>query len=85
MKVLATFPPPAIIKIEGHTDSVGAQEKNMALSKARAKSVKKILVKLGLQGSQIEVVPMGASKPIATNTTLKGRQKNRRVEIIVTP
>ena len=67
--------------IEGHTDSIGKFEYNMDLSRNRAGSVKdylsgKLAVIMNSRG-------FGYLKPVATNATIAGRRKNRRVEIIV--
>ncbi|MVT11648.1 OmpA family protein [Chitinophaga tropicalis] len=68
------------LKLGGHTDNVGNAQKNMALSKDRAESVKQYLVSQGANPSRIEAVGYGAGQPIASNKTAAGRQKNRRVE-----
>jgi OOP family OmpA-OmpF porin len=68
------------LELEGHTDSIGSDAYNMKLSKRRAESVKKYLVDVfGIKDSRITTVPFGESKPVATNDTAEGRQKNRRV------
>lgn len=72
------------LKIEGHTDNVGTDEKNLILSQKRATAVKKYLMKKGVEGSKLEDYGYGESKPIATNDTPEGRQKNRRVEMTIT-
>jgi outer membrane protein OmpA-like peptidoglycan-associated protein len=79
------------ILIEGHTDSKGSDEYNLALSQRRADSVKTWLVeKGGLSGANIATKGYGESKPVAPNTKPdgsddpEGRAKNRRVEIYVT-
>jgi OOP family OmpA-OmpF porin len=66
--------------LEGHTDSIGSEEYNMQLSKRRANSVKKYLVeKFNIDASRISTVGHGESKPVASNKTSEGRQRNRRV------
>ncbi len=77
--------PSTLIRIEGHTDSVGSDEYNMDLSKRRAHSVKALLVQRGVADSRMETVGYGKTMPVATNTTETGRQKNRRVEIKIVP
>ena len=67
--------------IEGHTDSQGSDSYNMNLSKERAASVKEYLVGQGLPASRLSSEGFGETRPIATNATAAGRQKNRRVEI----
>jgi outer membrane protein OmpA-like peptidoglycan-associated protein len=71
------------ILVEGHTDSVGSDSYNLELSKNRAQSVARQLSKEGLSSSQIAVRGYGESKPIATNDSELGRQRNRRVEVIL--
>lgn len=67
--------------IEGHTDNVGSDAYNMALSKRRAASVKRYIISKGIPASRITSVGYGEEKPIDTNETDEGRAKNRRVEI----
>jgi len=71
------------IKIEGHTDSDGTQVDNLELSKERAKIVLKYLIDRGISQNQIIYKGYGESKPVASNTTDKGRQLNRRVEFVI--
>lgn len=68
-------------RIEGHTDSKGLESFNMELSKKRALSVVGYLVNLGVKSSQLDIIPMGESYPVASNDTEEGRAMNRRVEI----
>lgn len=77
--------PQTVIQVEGHTDSAGAEEYNMDLSRRRADAVKDLLVQRGVEPSRVAVVAFGESTPIATNDTESGRQRNRRVEIKVAP
>ena len=66
--------------IEGHTDNKAGYQYNMQLSDKRAKSVRDYLVtKLGIDGARLTSKGFGYTKPIATNKTDEGRQKNRRV------
>ena len=71
------------LRIDGHTDNVGAYDMNMDLSRRRAESVKKYLMDKGVDGSKLETNGYGYTKPIADNKTAAGRQKNRRVEMNV--
>ena len=73
----------ANFKIEGHTDSTGKPASNLKLSKDRAAAVRKYLVDKGISESRLTSQGYGSKKPIATNKTLKGRNLNRRVEIIL--
>lgn len=76
----------ASITVEGHTDSTGGAEHNMTLSQARAESVRAfLLLRPELLGRAIAARGFGATRPGATNATDVGRQKNRRVQIVVDP
>ncbi len=70
--------------IEGHTDNVGTAEHNLNLSQRRAESVVKRLVnKYGVENSRLEAKGYGMERPIADNSTQEGRQKNRRIDAII--
>ncbi len=69
--------------IAGHTDNVGPAAYNMSLSRRRAKSVLNYFVNKGLPKSRFRIEAYGFQKPIATNETRAGRQKNRRVEFSI--
>lgn len=71
------------INIAGHTDSRGAANYNMGLSKDRAYSVANYLSARGVASNRINVVAYGESRPIADNNTDYGRQQNRRVELTI--
>ncbi len=71
------------ISIEGHTDSLGSEGYNLELSRNRAQSVARQLNNNGIPKSQISVIGLGETKPIASNNTESGRQRNRRVEVIL--
>lgn len=69
--------------IEGHTDNVGKVAANVKLSQRRADAIKKILVeKYKIGKSRLKAVGYGPKKPIASNKTAAGKQKNRRVEAV---
>jgi len=71
------------VRVEGHTDSVGANVYNQKLSERRAEAVKVYLAEK-LQGVRaIDAVGFGEEKPIANNETAKGREKNRRIDIVL--
>jgi len=72
------------IEIRGHTDIIGSDEYNIALSDARARSVKKYLVDRGISTERISTRGMGKSQPIAPNDTELGRRLNRRTEVVIT-
>jgi outer membrane protein OmpA-like peptidoglycan-associated protein len=71
------------ILIEGHTDNIGSDEYNQALSERRAGAVKQALVGLGISDRRIRMQGMGKTQPVASNNTEAGRQQNRRVEVII--
>jgi outer membrane protein OmpA-like peptidoglycan-associated protein len=82
---LATFMksrPQTKIVVEGHTDSVGSDAYNDALSQRRADAVANALLTRGVPGDDIRAIGRGKSYPVATNDTQAGRQQNRRVEIV---
>jgi len=83
LAILLSKKPTWALKIVGHTDSQGAAKSNLRLSKGRAKSVAKFLTQGGINGDRFDVKWFGEKKPIATNKTKEGRQKNRRVEMTV--
>lgn len=69
------------VRIEGHTDSSGAAAYNEELSLRRADAVKRVLLSRGVQESQMLVLGLGESRPVAENHDAAGRAKNRRVEL----
>jgi outer membrane protein OmpA-like peptidoglycan-associated protein len=69
------------LHISGHTDNGGDDQSNLILSKKRAESVKNYLVSKGVKEDQLKTFYYGETKPIASNDTEAGRQKNRRVEM----
>src|SRR3954454_11260684 len=71
------------VLIVGHTDNVGSDAYNQALSQRRADSAKGYLVSMGIPSERIRTAGRGESEPIASNETEDGRQHNRRVEIAI--
>jgi outer membrane protein OmpA-like peptidoglycan-associated protein len=71
------------VTVEGHTDSLGAEQYNQALSQRRADAVRAFLVKGGYPPERIAAVGLGKRSPIADNTSPEGRANNRRVEIVI--
>ncbi|MDR1196419.1 MAG: OmpA family protein [Endomicrobium sp.] len=71
------------VLIEGHTDSSGNKEKNMQLSIDRAQSVYDFFVDKGIDEERMTVFGFGSDKPVSPNDTEKGKEQNRRVEIII--
>ncbi len=75
--------PGLTLQIEGHTDSVGGDEFNQQLSERRADSVRDFLAEQGVPASSITARGFGKTQPVASNDTADGRQRNRRVELVV--
>jgi outer membrane protein OmpA-like peptidoglycan-associated protein len=72
------------VLVEGHTDSVGSEEYNQALSQRRADAIKNYLVtKFHLPQQKVEAQGFGSSHPIADNGNYQGRRENRRVEFTI--
>jgi len=72
-----------MISIEGHTDNTGDSSYNLSLSEHRAQAVQEALVARGVNPNRIRIQGFGETRPLASNSTRSGRQKNRRVEIII--
>ncbi|MCF8413155.1 MAG: OmpA family protein [Melioribacteraceae bacterium] len=75
--------PAAKMEIAGHTDSTGTDEVNMELSLSRATSIKRFMVKNGIEANRLDVKGYGSRFPVAPNINEENRQKNRRTEFIV--
>jgi outer membrane protein OmpA-like peptidoglycan-associated protein len=73
------------IEIVGHTDSVGARQRNLDLSLLRAQSVGNYLIAQGVNGTRINSRGAGPDQPVASNADEYGRTQNRRVEINLRP
>lgn len=83
---LAGFAAGSRIVVEGHTDAVGSDAANLALSQARAESVRDYLAaKAGLAPDRFTTVGHGERRPVAGNDDEAGRARNRRVDIVVRP
>ena len=72
-----------LIAIDGHTDSTGKREKNLALSSDRANAVKAYLATKGITENRMTATGYGPDKPVASNKKASGRALNRRVEMTV--
>jgi len=83
IKTVAVFMvehPEAAATIAGHTDNTGSRSANLRLSQKRAESIRQYLVdKFGIKGDRIKTVGYGPDRPVASNATKEGRQKNRRI------
>jgi outer membrane protein OmpA-like peptidoglycan-associated protein len=71
------------LEVDGYTDSVGSEDYNLKLSDQRAGGVRDYLVGQGIAAGNITSKGFGKDNPVATNDTAAGRQKNRRVEMVV--
>jgi OOP family OmpA-OmpF porin len=72
------------VSCQGHTDSVGTEAYNQALSERRADSVRNWLIKCGIPASRLTSKGFGEANPVASNDTAEGRAQNRRTELVVT-
>lgn len=71
------------LEVEGHTDSIGSDSYNQTLSENRANAVRSYLISQGVKHESIASRGFGESSPVADNGTAEGRQRNRRVELVV--
>ena len=71
------------LQISGHTDNVGDDQKNLILSKKRAEAVKNFMIQQGIEANRLSTLYFGETMPVASNETAEGRQKNRRVEMMI--
>ena len=72
-----------VIELGGHTDNTGSNELNAKLSQDRADAVREYLIGKGIEPDRVASKGFGETKPVATNDSDEGRQKNRRVEFII--
>jgi OmpA-OmpF porin, OOP family len=79
VEFLQTKPYVTLLRIEGHTDSLGDAQMNHLLSEKRALSLAKAIAKRGIDCRRLLAVGFGETKPIADNATVEGREKNRRM------
>lgn len=78
--------PSARVVVQGHTDALGSTAYNRDLSERRADSVARYLQdSLAGRGYELQSVGFGESQPVASNETEVGRQRNRRVDIVIVP
>lgn len=71
------------VSIEGNTDNTGSEEHNMKLSEQRATNVMNFLIEQGIDASRLNAKGLGMTMPVADNSTKEGRQKNRRVDLVI--
>jgi outer membrane protein OmpA-like peptidoglycan-associated protein len=75
--------PAASVTVAGHTDNVGDEATNLALSQARAESVATVLIEDGVSPGRVRAQGFGSQKPVTSNVTEAGRSQNRRVMLDV--
>ncbi len=80
---ILSWAPGIQVQVEGHTDNTGDAGRNQLLSEQRAAAVANFLVEQGLPPSNLSSVGYGESRPIEANTTRAGRDRNRRVELVL--
>jgi outer membrane protein OmpA-like peptidoglycan-associated protein len=80
--VLLEYPKTAVV-VQGHTDSTGSEVHNQELSERRAEAVEGLLVARGVDPQRLTAVGYGEGYPVADNDTDRGRQRNRRVDVLV--
>ncbi len=68
------------VEVQGHSDSQGDLAYNQTLSQRRAESVRRALIDRGVAREQLTALGYGSQRPIADNSTVAGRSRNRRVE-----
>ncbi|MFH1877826.1 MAG: OmpA family protein [Candidatus Omnitrophota bacterium] len=87
--IISSKVPDKNIGVSGHTDNVPIKyskwESNWELSSKRATNVLHYLVKQGVSPNRLSATGYGEHRPVASNATLEGRGKNRRVEIVILP
>lgn len=74
--------PRRTVRIEGYADNQGSQEQNLTLSSERAQEVASVLEDLGINKKRLQVQGFGEAYPLAENASRRGREQNRRVEIV---
>jgi outer membrane protein OmpA-like peptidoglycan-associated protein len=75
--------PKVKVRILGHSDGAGDKAANLKISQDRADFAKKQLTDARISESRIEAIGVGMDHPIATNETVEGRARNRRVELVI--
>ena len=75
----------ATLSITGYTDAIGSDEYNQALGYRRAKSVQVFFEEKGMPSNKIIIISKGEKEPVADNSTISGRTKNRRAVITIKP
>ena len=77
--------PQTRLAVEGHTDATGKEDKNIELSKSRADAVMQFLTdQSGVASERMTSTGLGSAQPIASNNTRRGREQNRRIDVVLT-
>ena len=77
--------PQARVALEGHTDATGSEDKNIELSRSRAAAVMQFLAdQSGIETERMTSSGLGSAQPVASNNTRRGREQNRRIDVILT-
>ena len=77
--------PQAHVAVEGHTDATGSEDKNVTLSKSRAEAVMQFLAdQSGVAAERMTSSGFGSAQPVASNNTRRGRERNRRIDVVLT-
>jgi outer membrane protein OmpA-like peptidoglycan-associated protein len=71
------------VVVQGHTDALGSEESNQPLSERRARAVESYLTKRGVDAGRMTALGFGESAPVASNSSAHGRQRNRRVDVLL--
>ena len=77
--------PNSLVDVYGHTDSTGSDSFNQTLSQNRAMTVMNYLISRGVPAARVRAQGFGETMPVASNATVDGRARNRRVEIKIVP
>ena len=75
--------PDLFLRIEGHTDNNGDPDDNMRLSAQRAFAVQTMIMAADISPRRLDAVGVGGLQPLASNATAEGREKNRRIELVM--
>ena len=75
--------PDVFLRIEGHTDNTGDPDDNLRLSAQRALAVQAMLMAAHIDKKRLDAVGVGGLQPLADNSTAEGREKNRRIELVL--
>ena len=81
-EVLIDYPKTAVV-VQGYTDSTGTEEHNQDLSERRAEAIENLLIGHGVDRERLTAIGYGEGYPVADNDAASGRQRNRRVEILL--